>query len=168
MAAARSLYAEEGGDVSFNAVAHRAGVGNATVYRHFASHEELRDAVYLARIKEGADLLAEAEGLDDPAVGLRRYLLWVFETADLSLFGAAVAEVPASEAVEAAALRMRDLLDGLVDRAHERGVLNPEIDRNDVLVAAAALIRISRHDKISDERAARFRDVVLRGLGLGG
>lgn len=166
LAAARSLYAEEGADVSFNAVAHRAGIGNATLYRHFATQDDLRDAVFMARLQETTDLLTEIRRADDPAAGLRRYLTWVFETADISLFGRVEAGVPSSPRVEDAALGMRDQLDALVDRAHAVGALDRGIDRNDVLVAAAALVRITRHAQIPKERAARFLEVVLRGLGL--
>jgi AcrR family transcriptional regulator len=166
IAAARELYAEEGGDVSFSAVAERAGVGNATLYRHFATQDDLRDAVYLARIGEATELLVGLAELDDATEALRRYLTWVFETADLSLFGRVADGMPRSAAVEEAALRMRELLDGLVRRAHADASLSAELDCNDVLVAAAALVRITRHARIPRERAARFLDVVLRGLGL--
>jgi AcrR family transcriptional regulator len=53
VAAARRLHAERGGDVPFSAVAQEAGVGIATLYRHFPTPldlvvgvvEDVRDAV---------------------------------------------------------------------------------------------------------------------------
>lgn len=44
--AARELFAEEGIDVTLDDVARRAGVGVGTVYRRFASKEELIDGVF--------------------------------------------------------------------------------------------------------------------------
>ena len=44
--AAREVFAEQGADAPLEAVARRAGVGNATMYRHFASRQELLLAVY--------------------------------------------------------------------------------------------------------------------------
>ena len=165
VAAARALYAEAGPEVSFNAIAQRAGVGNATLYRHFNSQEELRDAVYLARIHEAETLLTDLAALGDPAVELRRYLGWVLETADLSLVGLEMAPRPRSASVERAAMRLVSLLDAMVERARAAGVLHPRIERNDVLVAAAALVHVARHDLVPRARAVAFREVLLRGLG---
>jgi AcrR family transcriptional regulator len=44
--AARELAAEVGNDVALDEVARRAGVGNATLYRHFPSRGELLAALY--------------------------------------------------------------------------------------------------------------------------
>jgi AcrR family transcriptional regulator len=164
--AARHLYAEEGLDVSFNAVAHRAGIGNATLYRHFGSHQELRDAVYLTRIEESSDLLVRLAATDEPATELRRYLHWVFETADRSLIALAVARETRSPEVRAAGVRLRQLISDLVERAHAVGALRHDVEAADVMVAAVALVDIARFGEISRERARGFRDVVLRGLGL--
>lgn len=164
--AARALYAEEGPEVSFNAVAHRAGIGNATLYRHFGSHEELREAVYLARLREACDLVVELAALDDPAVELRRYLTWLFETADLSLLGLGLVRGSVSARVRSEAARLRDLIDDLVLRAHREAVLRPEVGRDDLLVAATALVHIARHSEIPEARGTAFLEVVLRGLDL--
>lgn len=161
------MYAEEGTDVSFNAIAQRAGIGNATLYRHFSTHEELRDAVYRLRLHETSELLDELAALDDPAAEIRRYLRWIFETADLSLIGL-VAE-PAALSVEARAnaVELRDRLGDLVERAHRAGAVRAGIERGDVLVAATALVHVARHSEIPRARGEAFLETVLRGLGLG-
>ena len=49
-------------DASLNAIAKRAGVGNATLYRHFQTREDLVLAVYqheVYRLVESADQLLE-------------------------------------------------------------------------------------------------------------
>jgi AcrR family transcriptional regulator len=46
LAAARKLVAEVGNEVALDEVARRAGVGNATLYRHFPSRAELLAALY--------------------------------------------------------------------------------------------------------------------------
>jgi AcrR family transcriptional regulator len=50
--------------LTFRAVAGRAGVSERTVYRHFASERELRDAV-MHRLEEEAGVSYEGLGLDD-------------------------------------------------------------------------------------------------------
>ena len=52
------------GALTFRAVAERAGVSERTVYRHFASERELRDAV-MHRLEEEAGVSYEGLGLDD-------------------------------------------------------------------------------------------------------
>src|ERR1700712_2204426 len=50
LGAARDLFAEFGTDVVFADVAVRAGVGIATLYRHFPTREDLAEAVYVAEV----------------------------------------------------------------------------------------------------------------------
>ncbi|MGK2883139.1 MAG: TetR/AcrR family transcriptional regulator [Mycobacterium sp.] len=46
VAAAREVFAERGESATLTQVAERAGVGNATLYRHFANRQSLAAAVY--------------------------------------------------------------------------------------------------------------------------
>jgi AcrR family transcriptional regulator len=48
--AARALFHEQGPDVMLADVAKRAGVGIATLYRHFPTKEDLVEAVYVAEV----------------------------------------------------------------------------------------------------------------------
>jgi AcrR family transcriptional regulator len=52
--------------LTFRAVAERAGVSERTVYRHFATEQELRDAV-MRRLEEEAGVSYEGLALDDLA-----------------------------------------------------------------------------------------------------
>jgi AcrR family transcriptional regulator len=64
--AATAAFAEEGLDVGMAQIARRAGVGNATVFRRFASKDALIEAIVDAKI---AELIAEAERaaqIEDP------------------------------------------------------------------------------------------------------
>ncbi|XVQ86695.1 TetR/AcrR family transcriptional regulator [Microbispora siamensis] len=66
LAAARELIDSSGPDVALDEVARRAGVGNATLHRHFPTRAELLVAVYADEVAElcrqGADLLAVRVG----------------------------------------------------------------------------------------------------------
>jgi AcrR family transcriptional regulator len=63
LAAAKEVFAERGADAPIDDVARRAGVGNATMYRHFPTRQELIIAVYsdevMALCEQGAALLGE-------------------------------------------------------------------------------------------------------------
>src|ERR1700755_902554 len=62
LAAGRSVYARVGVDAPFEDVAHEAGVGRGTLYRHFPT----RDHLYVAILQERVDFLdAKARELLD-------------------------------------------------------------------------------------------------------
>lgn len=50
--AAREVFAELGADAQLEEIARRAGVGGATLYRHFASKDELIRAIFRQRFAE--------------------------------------------------------------------------------------------------------------------
>ncbi|HEY4023605.1 MAG TPA: helix-turn-helix domain-containing protein [Pseudonocardiaceae bacterium] len=60
LAAAKDVFTERGIDAPLDDVARRAGVGNATMYRHFPTRSDLIVAVYADEV---ADLCARGEGL---------------------------------------------------------------------------------------------------------
>ena len=51
-------------DLTFGAVAERAGVGKRTVYRHFPTEQDLHDAI-MRRLQEESGVSYEGLGLDD-------------------------------------------------------------------------------------------------------
>ncbi|MFI9240758.1 TetR/AcrR family transcriptional regulator [Streptomyces sp. NPDC053079] len=74
VAAAGDLIAEHGADASLEEVARRAGVGSATLHRHFPSRQALLEAVFKDRVEalcaKAGDLLAEP----DPGQALSTWL----------------------------------------------------------------------------------------------
>lgn len=58
VAAAREVFAAQGGDASMEAIARQAGVGAGTLYRHFPKRIDLVEAVYRNDVE---DLLFTAE-----------------------------------------------------------------------------------------------------------
>lgn len=65
VAAAGALIAEHGADASLEEVARRAGVGSATLHRHFPSRQALLEAVFADRVEalctKAGKLLAEPD-----------------------------------------------------------------------------------------------------------
>jgi len=63
--AAREVFREQGYDASLDAVAKRAGVGPGTLYRHFATREDLVDAIlqsWVTRVEETVEKTLAFEG----------------------------------------------------------------------------------------------------------
>jgi AcrR family transcriptional regulator len=60
LAAARDVFAEQGAEAALDDIARRAGVGNATLYRHFPTRGDLLVAVYAEEVEA---LVAQGETL---------------------------------------------------------------------------------------------------------
>lgn len=74
IAAAREIYAEQGPDAPFSAVARRAGVGQGSLYRHFPDRVALAVAVFddnvaalEAAMRDGGTILALLDRVIDQA-----------------------------------------------------------------------------------------------------
>jgi AcrR family transcriptional regulator len=74
LTAARQLFDERGPDVPLDEVARRAGVANATLYRHFATRAELILAVYAGEVTELGDLAGRLLQASDPDRALTDWL----------------------------------------------------------------------------------------------
>ncbi len=72
--AARTVFAERGLDASLDDVAHQAGVGVGTAYRHFANKYELAEAIMREAVEEIVALAHESGEIDDPWDGLVHFL----------------------------------------------------------------------------------------------
>lgn len=85
IAAASELFVEQGAEVPLDEIAQRAGVGNATLYRHFANRRELIRVVVLT-LMSGLTEQAERALVEEPDAfaALRRF---VHVSADLLIGG---------------------------------------------------------------------------------
>ncbi len=144
---AGECFAERGFDVSIDEIARRAGVGHGTVFRRFASKEELVVAVLCRHLRElTASAVAAAED-DDAWAGFERFLREAATRylAHLGLVGGLQRCVGAPEQQELTAAVER-----LVRRARRAGVLRRGVAAGDVLALVPT--------------AARYPEVVLDGL----
>jgi AcrR family transcriptional regulator len=74
LAAAETAFNAQGAGASLDDIAKAAGVGNATLYRHFPTRAKLLEAVYDQRI---AELCAAAAELAQPAAPARALHEWL-------------------------------------------------------------------------------------------
>jgi AcrR family transcriptional regulator len=98
-AAARLVAAERPPDVSVPAIAEAAGVGVATVYRHFPSKDEVLDAVYDHWMRGARELLADHSDYDRDEFLSFLPELWRRQAADEGLERAMSAHAPAGRSV---------------------------------------------------------------------
>jgi AcrR family transcriptional regulator len=86
--AARHLFDERGTQVALDEVARRAGVGNATLYRHFPTRRDLLAAVYADEVdalcERGAALLRDAPPAEALFTWLDGFVVHVATKRDLA------------------------------------------------------------------------------------
>jgi AcrR family transcriptional regulator len=89
LTAARELVEEVGNEITLDEVARRAGVGNATLYRHFPTREDLLAAVYADEVanlcRHGAQLLSAPSALDALFTWLDEFVVHVATKRPLAL-----------------------------------------------------------------------------------
>lgn len=150
--AAREVFAEQGDGAPLEEIARRAGVGNATMYRHFHARHDLVIAVYAdevtalcARAGTFAAELPEGDALFE---WLRALVGHLAPKRDVALaVTTGVARSPLFERWYRAILNATTTLSA---RAQRAGAVRPDVDPADLVLLAAsiALADASRHDRL--------------------
>lgn len=162
--AAADLFAARGLDIPLDDVARRAGVGRATLYRHFPNREALTDGIIDRVIEE---LAAYAEALPDTAESFRH------------IFGEAIAlqerNVSVLELIRGgprspgAWQRMRRRINGIfaapLARAQEADLVAPHITPDDVRIVLMMVTGMTRPGTAAADkkRARSMADRLLFG-----
>ncbi|TQS42707.1 TetR/AcrR family transcriptional regulator [Cryptosporangium phraense] len=160
IAAAADVIAVDGADASLEEIARRAGVGSATLHRHFPSRRALWEAVFHDRV---VGLCVRAGELSDDQDGL---VTWLGELAAYSAsargLALALLESPGGIAAEDTCHGlMRDAAGGLLERATAAGTVRPGVDVDDLLRLVSAISFATEGD---EPGAARLLDLAVRGL----
>jgi AcrR family transcriptional regulator len=164
VAAARELFDEHGTEVALDVIARRAGVGNATLYRHFPTRADLLVAVYAdeaaALCRRGAELL------HGPSAGDALFD-WLDDL--LGHMAGMRALVPAAtggpddghtELFRRSHASLTSTAEDLLERAKAAGAVHPDLAVADVLaLTGAAAIAAGGTD-----HARRLLRVMRRGL----
>ncbi|MBB4688726.1 TetR/AcrR family transcriptional regulator [Amycolatopsis jiangsuensis] len=137
LAAAEEVFAEQGPDASIADIARRAGVAKGTVFRHFATKEELVAAIVGGHF---AALIAVARGLldsADPGAALREFLTVAADGLNQDLTALQTISEGDSRVTE---LRnqLHTSIEVLVERAREAGAVRPDLTGADVFLLICA------------------------------
>src|ERR1700677_3349125 len=79
IAVARDVFAEQGLEAPLEAIAARAGVGIATLYRRFPTREKLVAAALIGKVAEYAEVAEQALAVADPWDGFAGFVLRICE-----------------------------------------------------------------------------------------
>ncbi|MFX4293792.1 TetR/AcrR family transcriptional regulator [Streptomyces bohaiensis] len=140
VAAAREVFAAEGQTAPLDEIARTAGVGNATLYRHFPARRDLVVAVVRDISERAADRAEHALAAGaDPFEALRGlFLAGVEEKVGVmcTMLG-----TEADPGRSAAGDRLTQVVERLVSRARATGTLRADVTAGDILLAIGRLTR---------------------------
>jgi AcrR family transcriptional regulator len=142
VAAGRELILELGPDAPLDQIAARAGVGNATVYRHFATREDLVRRVVLDDMHRVRDEAAAAFAQEPTAwAALRRFCETVVHGRLVALLPIAGPHVAPDTEFDAVRAALVTALGTLLDTARSDGSLRSDVQEGDLVLTLAAVMR---------------------------
>jgi len=152
--AARQVYAGEGLGASMAAVARRAGVGIATLFRRFPTRAHLVDAAFAESMEACAGAMEAALADPDPWHGFTSFIEHVCEmqALDRGFADLLTMTFPAAETLEAKRAEAYLGFAELIARAQAAGRLRADFSPDDlvVLLMANAGVLSATHDAAPD------------------
>jgi AcrR family transcriptional regulator len=164
LAAAAEVFGELGVTAPLDEVARRAGVGNATMYRHFPARRELVIAVYASEVDALGELGRSLAAGPSPADALFRWLrafaAHVATKRDLPL------SIPEDDAGERSALyrqwhaAMAATATALLDRAQQAGAIRADLAVADLLASVSGIA----HAAADPDQIDRLLAIIRTGV----
>ena len=133
--AARALFAERGLSVTLDDIAHRAGVGVGTVYRHFPNKDALMGELVRCNVAECTEVARECASVADPWEAFAGMVRRSCErgASDAAYRRTWQAAAPEAEAYAAdLKLELVAAAGVLIERAHAAGVLREDFTVEDM------------------------------------
>jgi AcrR family transcriptional regulator len=167
LSAAAEVFAEQGTSAALDDIAKRAGVGNATLYRHFPDRRDLVQALLASRYDE---LRETAEsGLDDPdpltalAGWLRSFIAHVTTYRGLAASVLDATRDPGTE-LPASCQGMRTAAAKLLSRAQAAAAIRSDLTVTDLLCVTNAIAVAAEQQP--EDTTARLLAYLIEGLQL--
>ncbi|GAA3035769.1 helix-turn-helix domain-containing protein [Streptosporangium longisporum] len=140
VAAAGEAFATRGLDVPMTAIARRAGVGTATLYRHFPTRESLVTEVFADRFTACASVVDDALADPDPWRGFRTVIerVCAMQAVDRGFTAAFLRAFPGAADFGRERARAEHGFAELTRRAKESGHLRADFDHTDLTLLLMA------------------------------
>jgi AcrR family transcriptional regulator len=162
---AKESFTRDGAAASLDDIAHRSGIGNATLYRHFPTRDDLIEAVYRSEVEKLAAAEQRFATTMPPLEALRAWmLLFIDHIAGKMLI------IPAMNTIAGGSLRLmegsRSLIHAAfvdsVKRAIASGDLRSETDPNDFVRALVGIFHTTALPGW-EASARRLVDILIAG-----
>ena len=167
LAAADEVFGAGGESASTEEVARRAGVGIATVFRHFPAKADLLDAVLVRRLealRERADALTDGRGF------FAFFAEMVVDAPGKIAVGEALLATGARPGPDAlaAADELRAAFGRLLDRARTDGLVRADVELPEVYAVLVGTCRAAAVAELDDAVRDRMLAIVFAGLAPAG
>ncbi|MEV7780505.1 helix-turn-helix domain-containing protein [Kitasatospora sp. NPDC088351] len=143
LATARDLFSRRGLDVPLDQIAKEAGVGNATLYRHFPTREALIGEVFADAAAVLAGAGEEALAAADAWGAIERYFGRIFElvAADRGINDLVTQAIPTIPGMIEISRQNAATVGALVARAQQQGSMRADVVTMDLLFMLGPLCR---------------------------
>jgi TetR/AcrR family transcriptional repressor of mexCD-oprJ operon len=158
-------------DATMQDIAGAAGLGRATVYRHFPTREDLLGAIMLSALEELRRALSDGRLEEvDPREALRRGVALILEIGDRYRVLVDRRDHTPPEAKAAAMAQTFAPLEAVLERARREGVIRVDVPPAWTRATLGALIRVAMHQVAEgtlgrDDAPRMIVDTLLRGVG---
>lgn len=142
LAAAEEEFAERGIDASIADIARRAGVAKGTVFRHFASKDELISAIVSGHFAALAAVARRLLDSADPGAALLEFLTVAAERLPPQELAFLQTVSEGDPTVVEHRNELHACIESLVDRAHESGAVRADITGTDVFLLICAPVHV--------------------------
>ncbi|MFJ8792994.1 TetR/AcrR family transcriptional regulator [Streptomyces sp. NPDC102462] len=169
LAVAEEEVAAHGADASLEQIARTAGVGSATVRRHFPSRGALLQAVFHERIEHLCARARDLAGAADSRAALLEWLAALTAYAASARGMAAVlTQEPAGDPdeghVDACAARLAEAVDPLLRRAAQDGAVTPDVTVADLVTLVTGIALATEHHPDPAGEADRLLALTVAGI----
>jgi AcrR family transcriptional regulator len=165
--AAREEFAEHGSEASMASIAHRAGVGTATIYRRFPTKEDLCAELFAQGLQRLIDEAAAATAAKDVGRALRQFLqrAAAAHMSDRGFIDCSETSVKDRPEIQGRIGELIANVDRLLERAKQAGEVRQDVNAYDVpvLLMAVAHAGLMLEDRVPGAWK-RYLDLMLDGL----
>jgi AcrR family transcriptional regulator len=162
---AKQVFTRRGADASMDEIARRAKIGPGTLYRHFATRDDLLAKVYITEVEKLAAAQQKLSAELPPIEALRAWLLVFIDYIAAKRIIApalnAIAGGP-SRVFQQSAQVMEEAAKALASHAIASGDLRPDVDPIDLMRALYGLSTAGSADDWP-AKARKFVDILLQG-----
>jgi AcrR family transcriptional regulator len=155
---ASTVVAEQGAEASLEEIARRAGVGSATLHRHFPSRFALLDAVFAERVTALCDLGTDLLTAPDPGDALVR---WLRELVRHAVGNRGLATSLAKATGESCHAKILAAGEALLTRAQETTAIRADVSTGELLQLVNGIALASAEDEAT---ANRLLTLAVTGL----
>lgn len=141
--AAVAAFGEHGLDVGVAEIARRAGVGTATLFRNFATKDDLVYAVIEARVTELVAIAGRALEVEDPGAAFEQLLFDIadFQLRDRGFFDAVHMRIIDEPELLDCKRGLSTIADQILVRAQAAGAVRDDIVEDDLRFIVMAAVR---------------------------